>query len=196
MPEDSSSPESAAIFQDAHPLAHRLIERLGAQAGTIVIVGDGRGRNSRALRNAGLHVVAVGDEAPYTQLAAAPRTFDGALSTHAYLHGTSAKVRAGIAELARVLRGGAPAFLTFGSIRDVRFGYGEALDEHTFAPGEGPEKGVPHAYFDRDAILDVLRPFAVVHVEEVEVDNIVGKWAHLGDEPAGKIHWFAEVRKV
>lgn len=160
-----------------------------------MVVGDGRGRNSRALRDAGVRVVAIPDETPYTQLAAAPRSFIGALSTHAYLHGTSAKIRLGIAELARVLAPGAPAFLTFGSIRDVRYGYGDALDEHTFAPGEGPEQGVPHAYFDRDAILQVLRPFEVVSAEEIEVDEIIGTWAHLEAEPPGKVHWFIEARK-
>jgi hypothetical protein len=177
-------------------LAQRLYERVGGQEGSVVIVGDGTGRNSRALRAAGVRVVAIPDETPYTQLGAAPRSFIGALSTHAYLHGTSAKIRLGIAELARVLSAGAPAFLTFGSIRDVRYGYGDPLDEHTFAPGEGPEQGVPHAYFDRDAILETLRPFEVVSAEEVEVDAIIGKWAHLEDEPPGKVHWFVEVRKV
>lgn len=195
MPESSSARPTAATFQSAHPLALRLYERLADQEGPVVVVGNGAGRNSRALRTAGLRVVAVPDETPYTQLAAAPRSFIGALSTHAYLHGTTAKIRLGIAELARVLTAGAPAFLTFGSIRDVRYGYGDPLDEHTFAPGEGPEQGVPHAYFDHDAIREILRPFQIVSAEEVEVDEIIGKWAHLGGESPGKVHWFVEARK-
>jgi hypothetical protein len=176
-------------------LAQRLYERLGGRRGPIVVVGDGRGRNSRALRAAGVVVTAIPDEAPYTQLPAPPRSFEGALSTHAYLHGTSAKIRAGIAELARVLRAGAPALVTFGSIRDVRYGYGERLDVNTFAPGDGPEKGVPHAYFDRDGIFEVMRAFKVVSAEEVDVDAIIGKWAHLDEEPPGKVHWFVEAVK-
>lgn len=182
-------------FQNAHPLAQRLYESVTKGSGTIVIVGDGRGRNSRALGEAGLSIVAIPDEASYTQLEFPPRHFAGALSTHAYLHGTASKIRLGVAELARVLQAGAPAFLTFGSIQDVRYGFGDALDPHTFAPGEGPEKGVPHAYFDRDGILEVLRPLSIASLEEVNVDAIVGKWAHLEDEPPGKVHWFAEVRK-
>lgn len=195
MPEPSSSPETAATFQEAHPLAQRLYERLRGSAGPIIVVGDGRGRNSRALRNAGLIVVAIPDEAPYTQLTSGPRSFAGALSTHAYLHGTAAKIRSGIAELARVLQKGAPAFLTFGSIQDVRYGYGEQLDAQTFAPGEGPEKGVPHAYFDRDGIIEMLAPFDLVWAEETIVDDIVGKWAHLDADPPGKVHWFVEAVK-
>lgn len=177
-------------------MAQRLYERVADRDGSVIVVGDGRGRNSHALRDAGLHVVAIPDETPYTQLDVASRSFIGALSTHAYLHGTSAKIRSGLAELARVLAAGATAFLTFGSIRDVRYGFGDPLDEHTFAPGDGPEKGVPHAYFDRDAIIEILRPMAIVSAEEVHVDDIIGKWAHLQDEPPGKVHWFVEVRKA
>jgi len=192
MPEPSSSPPTAGIFLEAHPLALRLFERLRGTTGPVIVVGDGRGRNSRALRSAGLVVIAIPDEAPYTQLASPPRSFTGALSTHAYLHGTASKIRSGIAELARVLQPGAPAFLTFGSIKDVRFGYGEQLDVQSFAPGDGPEKGIPHAYFDRDGLLEAIAQFEIVSAEEVNVDDIIGKWAHLEDEPPGKVHWFVE----
>jgi hypothetical protein len=195
MPKPSSSDRTAAIFEPAHPLARRLFERLDDGNGPVVVVGDGSGRNSRALRAVGIQVVALPDEKPYTQIDAPPRHFAGALSTHAYLHGTSPKIRSGIAELARVLRSGAPALLTFGSIEDVRYGFGDQLDAHTFAPGEGPEIGVPHAYYDRDALLETLRPFEVVSLEEVPVDDIIGKWAHLEDEAPGKVHWFVEARK-
>ena len=195
MADASSSPATVGTFQNAHPLAQRLYERIGKGSKPIVVVGDGGGRNSRALREAGLSVVAIPDETPYTQLAYPARHFAGALSTHAYLHGATSKIRLGVAELARVLEGGAPAFLTFGSIRDVRYGFGDALDPHTFAPGDGPEQGVPHGYFDRDGILEVLRPLVIVSLEEVNVDTIVGKWAHLEDEPPGKVHWFVEARK-
>lgn len=196
MADASSSPAAAGTFQNAHPLAKRLYERVAAGAGPIVVIGDGHGRNSRALKEAGLSVVAIPDETPYTQIAYPPRHFAGALSTHAYLHGTASKIRLGVAELARVLQTSAPAFLTFGSIQDVRYGFGEALDVQTFAPGDGPEQGVPHAYFDRDGILELLRPLVIVSMDELNVDAIVGKWAHLEDEPPGKVHWFVEARKA
>ena len=195
MPEPSSSPRTAATFHEAHPLALRLFERLRGSNGPVIVVGDGRGRNSRALRAAGVVVVAIPDEAAYTQLPNAPRSFAGALSTHAYLHGTAPKIRAGVAELARVLQPGAPAFLTFGSIQDVRYGYGEQLDAQSFAPGDGPERGVPHAYFDRGGLLEILTPFKVISAEETAVDEIIGKWAHLEGEPPGKVHWFVEALK-
>jgi hypothetical protein len=195
MAEPSSSERTAGTFAEAHPLAQRLFVCLEGGHGPVIVVGDGRGRNSQALRAAGLEVVAIPDEAPYTQLPAKTRTFAGALSTHAYLHGITSKIRQGVAELARVLQPGAPALLTFGSIQDVRYGFGDRLDAHTFAPGDGPEQGVPHAYFDRDGVVELLRSFTVASLEEVLVDDIVGKWAHLEGEPPGKIHWFVEARR-
>src|SRR5690348_12003648 len=123
MAEPSSSDRTAATFAEADSLAQRLVQPLEG-AGPVLVIGNARGRNSRALQAAGVEVVAIPDEAPYTQLPAKTATFTGALSTHAYLHGVASKIRQGIAELARVLQRGAPLFLTFGSIQDVRYGFG------------------------------------------------------------------------
>jgi hypothetical protein len=175
-----------------------LIEELRREriAGPVLEVGSGRGRNTRALAGAGLDVVATDDAVPYTQLPQAAASMAAALATHAYLHGPTAKLRAGIAELARVLRPRAPAFFTLGSIADVNYGFGTQIDEHTFAPGDGPEAGIPHVYLDRPAVLELLRAFTIDSLEDVDVDEIVGTWAHADDEPPGKRHWFVRARKT
>jgi hypothetical protein len=105
------------------------------------------------------------------------------------LHGTSAKLRLGFAELRRVLRPRAPIFITLGSIKDARFGLGVAVDATTFAPGDGDEAGIPHPYFDRDGAIELLTPaFTIESLEEHDVDAIVGRWAHAA--PSGMWHWF------
>lgn len=168
--------------------------RAAHRTGPVLEVGSGTGRNTRALTAAGLEVVPVSDDTPYTQLPAGRRAIAAALSTHAYLHGTTAKLRAGIAELARVLRRGASLYVTLGSIDDVNFGFGEQIDEHTYVPGDGPEAGVPHVYLDRDGVASLFRGFTLDSLEQVDVDDIVGRWAHAQDEPRGKRHWFVQAR--
>jgi hypothetical protein len=82
-----------------------------------------------------------------------------------------------------------------GSIADARFGLGVPVDETTFAPGDGAEAGIPHPYFDRTGVIDILAPaFTIESLTEVNVDDIVGRWAH--DAPAGMWHWFVIARRA
>jgi hypothetical protein len=182
----------------AHPLAEQLIELARRELfdGPVIEVGTGSGRNTRALIDAGIPNVTVPDDVPYTQLPGTRDSYGAALSSHAYLHGASAKLRAGIAELRRVLKPNAPIFITLGSFKDARYGLGIPLDERSFAPGEGDEIGIPHAYFDRDGVIELLFGFAIESMQEVDVDAIVGRWTHADDDVAGRVHWFVRARKT
>ena len=188
---------SSSPAQTAHPLTERLIADAHERTldGPVIEVGTGSGRNTRALVEAGIPNLTVPDATPYTQLPGARETYGAALSTHAYLHGTSAKVRAGIAELRRVLRPSAPVYLTLGSFKDARYGLGIPFDERSFAPGDGAEAGIPHAYFDRDGVIELLFGFDIQSMEEVDVDEIVGRWAHANDDAGGLVHWFVIARR-
>jgi hypothetical protein len=188
---------SSSPAQTAHPLTERLIRdaREHALDGPVIEVGTGSGRNTRALVDARIPNVTVPDATPYTQLPGPRETYGAALSTHAYLHGASAKLRAGIAELRRVLLPNAPIYITLGSFKDARYGLGIPFDERSFAPGDGDEVGIPHAYFDRDGVIELLFGFEIVSMEEVDVDEIVGRWAHTEEEIAGRVHWFVVARR-
>jgi hypothetical protein len=188
---------ASSFDQGPHPLAEILVAYAAERTldGPVIEVGTGSGRNTRTLVAAGIPVVPVPDSTPYTQLPGTRENYGAALSTHAYLHGATDKVRVGMGELRRVLRPDAPVFLTLGSIRDARYGLGIPFDERTFAAGEGDEAGVPHAYFDRDGVVELLAGYTIDTLEEVEVDTIVGSWAH-GDEVGGRVHWFVVARKT
>ncbi len=190
---------SSSSAQTAHPLTERLIQSTRERPldGPVIEVVTGSGRNTRALVEAEIPTVGVPDSTPYTQLPGTRENYGAALSTHAYLHGASPKLRAGIAELRRVLRPNAPAYITLGSFKDARYGLGVPLDERSFAPGEGDEAGIPHAYFDRDGVIELLFGFTIDSMEEVEVDEIVGRWAHGDDDAvAGRVHWFVVARRA
>ncbi len=180
-----------------HPLAERLIERLHSAPGSRVLdFATGGGRNAEALRRAGLRVVAVADDtADSAPLPGPGERFAGVLSTHGLLHGTPGAIAARVRRIAQSLPSGGLLYATFGSIRDARFGQGERIDDATFAPTDGDERGVAHAYFDRERLLAILDPFFVVEsLSEHCVDGVVGLWAHR-ERPVGAAHWFAIARK-
>jgi hypothetical protein len=162
--------------------------------GPIIEIAAGSGRNTDFFVGQGIPIVSTRDDESYTQLPGGRNLFAAALSTHGYLHGTPAKLRVGFAELRRVLKAGAPIAITLGSINDARFGLGVAVDETTFAPGDGAEAGIPHPYFDRTGVIDILAPaFTIESLTEVNVDDIVGRWAH--EASTGLWHWFITARR-
>ncbi len=56
---------------------------------------------------------------------------------------------------------------------------------------EGDERGVAHAYFDRERLTALLEPhFSVESLEERAVDDVVGYWAHRDAPLRGAVHWF------
>jgi hypothetical protein len=159
---------------------------------------SGNGRNGEALRRAGFAVVTIDD-----QTAASPEPlepgmgpFAAVVSTHGFLHGTACAIAVRVGAIAeRLVRGGL-LYATFGSTRDARFGRGERFDDATFAPAEGDECGVAHAYFDRPRLHLLLeRYFEIESLDELGVDRVAGTWAHRERPLSGAVHWFAVGRK-
>lgn len=178
----------AGNLRRAHPLAISLIARLRAVPhARILEVGAGSGRNTEALRAAGFEVDAIADGA---QLPANEQHYDGALSTHALLHGTPGTVAASLEAIARSLKPRAPLHVTFASTRDARFGKGVQISKHVFVAESGDEANVLHVYFTADELRSLLEPrFSVESIQETAADDIIGQWAHA--QPLrGVIHWF------
>lgn len=182
------SPDAGRLRR-AHPLAYDLIGRLGeAHGGPVLEIGAGSGRNTRALRAAGLTVDAIEP----SEAMPARRDYAAALSTHALLHGTPDDIARMLAEIREHLAPSAPLFATFGSAADARYGVGRRIDANTFAPDEGEERGVAHAFFREHDLRAMLSAgFTIESLEEHGVDDIVGTWAHA--RPTGSVHWFAKL---
>jgi hypothetical protein len=179
----------------AHPLAVRLVEHLrGGREIRVLEFACGAGRNTGALREAGLHVATIDDRtaASAAPFVGVPDGFAAALSTHGLLHGTPAIVAGHVSQIARRLEKNGVLYATFGSVRDARFGQGERIDASTFAPAEGDERGVPHAFFERAELIALLdRYFAIESLEEHNADEVAGNWAHRERPLSGAVHWFA-----
>jgi hypothetical protein len=199
MRKTPASPETQNTFAAPHPLVERLIERLGGlPAARVLEFAAGRGRNTRAFCSAGLNVIAIDDAtaASAQPLREIPGLFAAAISTHGLLHGRADDVRANLRAIADLLQAGGLLYATFVSTRDARFGTGERIDAFTFAPLDGDERGVAHAYFDRPNLAALLaQHFDIESLEERDVDAIAGRWAHSQRPLAGAVHWFAIARK-
>lgn len=175
-------------------MAVELIERLHQQHAQILEIGCGGGRNTAALRAAGFSVHAVADE-PAGAFSAQASRFDAALSTHALLHGTPASIASIVRAIAGSLHPGAPFYATFASKADARYGTGTRVTEDAYAPDEGDERGVAHTYFDEISLRALLDPdFTVEALEERDVDDVVGRWAHA-QQPRGSVHWFVRAAR-
>lgn len=187
----------AGKLRPPHPLAESLIARLRRSGGLRVLeIGSGNGRNTIAIERAGLHPTAIADSEIETTLPRLSIRFDGALSTHALLHGTVPSISETVAAVARLLRANAPFYATFGSTRDRRYGYGARVDDNVYVEESGDEAGVEHAYFAQEQLRTILqRHFTIEYLAEVDVDEIAGSWAHR-DPLRGAIHWFAHLHRT
>ncbi len=174
------SPQHAA--RPPHPLALALIDRLQARPRAVVLeVGSGSGRNTRALRDAGFRVIGFDDSV----------TAAAALTTHALLHGTPRSISGLLGQIAERVEPGAALFATLGSVRDARYGHGRFVEDHVYAPQDGDERGVAHAYFDEMRVRDLLKAdWMLESLDEIRVDEIAGSWAHEKQPLHGAVHWF------
>jgi tellurite methyltransferase len=182
----------------------------------VLLLGLGNGRNLPPLLSGAVGVDALDDDATRTasirerfasevglrvaeQAYDAPLPFpgpyDGALSTHALLHGSPVLVRAALRNVAAVLREGAPLHVVLGSRSDPRFGRGRSLGDGVFTDEDGSEAGVPHVYFDEAGVSDVLDAFEIVSLEEGSAAQTAGRWTHSPDESERIVHWFVRARK-
>ncbi len=199
MADTPLSPQDERTIAGAHPLARALLRRLLRQGCVRVLdFAAGSGRNGAALRRAGLQVVSLDDEraASARPLAGIPGSFAAAVTTHGLLHGTPRAIEARLDAIADALEDGAPLYATFGSAKDARFGAGRRLDRWTYAPVEGDERGVAHAYFEREGLVALLeRRFVLESLEERSVDRVAGSWAHRSTPLESAVHWFAVAAK-
>jgi hypothetical protein len=216
---DEDVTPGAPTAPSPHPLAERLASRLAASGALarVLIVGGGNGRNVPPLLAAGARIDLLEEDGPRARdlsarFAAEPRvrivrgryggpipfagSFDAALSTHALLHGTRTSVGAAVAAVRNRLASGAPFALTLGSVADPRYGAGRQVDVDAYAPLDGSERGVVHAYFNEAGVRALLDGFALESLDERGAAESAGRWAHSDLEAERIVHWFAWARRL
>jgi hypothetical protein len=198
-----------------HPLVAALIDAVPSRS-RVLLLGVGSGRHIPPLLAADLRIDVLEEDAERAGVAVArfsaddgvriahgrydltppfDATYDGALSTHALLHGRPQTVAAVLAAVADRMRPDAPLHVTLGSRRDPRFGAGMALDEATRVAASGTEAGIPHAYFDETSARLLLSGWEILSLEERSAAETAGRWAHNPSELESMVHWFARVTR-
>jgi hypothetical protein len=184
-------PHDERDIEGPHPLALDLAAVL-EPGERVLVVGPGRGRSLPPLAAAGVSVETLPADAAPSERAA---PYDAILSTHALLHGTRDSVAARVRALTARLRPGGRLYATFGSTRDPRSGSGVAIAGGGWAPADGDEAGVAHAFFDRPMLDAMLGECDSICAEEHDVRDVVGRWAHArGDGPSPSVHWFVKAQ--
>ena len=201
----------------AHPLAVTLAASLVRPVTTrVLVLGAGNGRNFPPFLAAGARIDALDDDASriasvqerlgkqtglrfahgaYDAPLPFPERYDAALSTSALLHGSRRGVAAAVRNVFEALRPGGTLHLVLGSRSDPRYGEGDDLGDGAFAPLDGPERAVPHVYFDRDGVRALLERFELAELSEGSAERTAGRWAHDPAEAARIVHWFVRARR-
>lgn len=120
--------------------------------------------------NAHLKVWDMNRKLPYRN-----KFFDALISTQAIHHNTPRNIKAVIREIKRILRRDGVIFVTVpkGKTQAKRF---RKIEERTYVPLDGTEKGIPHYYFNRESIKHYFRNFDIrdVHLDEWDHYCFVG----------------------
>jgi len=178
-------------------LAEKLVQALAGTNARVIDFATGSGRNAAALRAAGLDVLAIADTAASAEgPKAANGPYKAVLSTHGLLHGDVRAIEELVEAIAGVLEPRGLFYATFGSTRDARFGTGTEIAPFVYAPDDGDERGIAHAYFDEGRLRTLLIPwFEIDALEERNADETAGAWAHTEKPLEGSAHWFVRARK-
>ena len=105
--------------------------------------------------------------------------FDGMISTHVIHHGTMSEISKTINEIFRVIRKGGIGYIIALSENDFKLGQGNRLEQGTYVPTEGEERGIPHHLFTKEGLMNSMRAFEILSLKEDISQTEVGNRAHF-----------------
>jgi ubiquinone/menaquinone biosynthesis C-methylase UbiE len=112
--------------------------------------------------------------------------FDGLISTYVIHHNTLENIRRCVAEIYRVLAPGGQALLIVQSKRGYRYRCGQEIEPDTLILNTGADAGVPHHFFDRAGLRELLCALNIRSITARE---------HTDSEGHRHAHWKARVEK-
>jgi SAM-dependent methyltransferase len=180
------------VFVEPHEDMPRVVERLKKAGATHALdLGCGTGRHVVYLAKSGFSVFGL-DHSPEAIRAsrqwladekldadvrvqdfAEPlpfedRFFDAIISVQVIHHADKATILKVVQEVTRVLKPGGFLFVTVPKLQNQARQY-EQMEENTFVPLDGPEKGLPHHYFTPQELREVFVEF---DIEDIRIDRV------------------------
>lgn len=112
--------------------------------------------------------------------------FDAVISFWVIYHNALKGMRETVSEVYRVLNKDGLTFLTFQSKRSYKYRRGKEVEKDTFILEEGPEKGIPHHFSDREEIEELLNDFDILRLDldefTDETGNLNSHWEVLAEK--------------
>jgi SAM-dependent methyltransferase len=101
--------------------------------------------------------------------------FDCVISVHVIFHNTRKKIQNTLDEVKRVLKPGGILLVTFNSTYSSRCGKGIKLEESTWLPDIGIDRGIPHHFSSLRDVVEVMDGFKTtnIHLQESIKDGAV-----------------------
>lgn len=118
--------------------------------------------------------------------------FDAIVSYSVIHHNVIDPIKKCVSEVYRTLKPGGHFFMKVKSTVDSNFSKGKQLETNTYLFPCGPEKGIPHHYFDEEELRHLLRDFRIIQLielsvrtlvhKEEKVDGVLGHWCVVGEK--------------
>jgi SAM-dependent methyltransferase len=95
--------------------------------------------------------------------------FDCVVAFHSIYHTDREGLRLVVGEIKRVLKPGGELFVTLNSKNSDAWNLfaPRRIDDYTLLKTEGPEIDVPHTYLDYHDVLDLLKDFSLIKIQEI-----------------------------
>jgi SAM-dependent methyltransferase len=109
----------------------------------------------------------------------AAETFDFIVSIHVIFHNPRKIIQFTLAEMERILKPGGIILVTFITAYSPRCGDGIKLEENTWIPDIGVDRGIPHHFSTLGDVVDLMAAFKVKNIrleENVSKSEVSTHW--------------------
>ncbi|HAL61886.1 MAG TPA: hypothetical protein DCP08_05695 [Chloroflexi bacterium] len=118
--------------------------------------------------------------------------FDAVLSVYVLHHNTLENVGRAVGEIRRALKGGGLFFANLSGKGDYKEGKGKKIEPGTYICDSGVEAGMPHHFFTRQEVEDLLEGLEIMSLKERRAEYV----SRSSGLPVMGVHWEVKAQKL